>query len=77
MSKSRTRPAAKRAPSERRDRARTELETAHATVRLEYGPAGVIARIERGGVAHTEYAGPLPEPTIDALCRVASGGAGR
>jgi hypothetical protein len=41
----------------------------HSTVRLETGPAGTIARIDRPGEP-IDYAGPLPEETADALLAV-------
>lgn len=45
----------------------------NSRVRLELGPAGVIARIERFDGSGPEYAGPLPRGTIDALVEVAYG----
>lgn len=41
---------------------------AHSKVYLENGPAGVLARVERYDVV--EYAGPLPQETIEALAEV-------
>lgn len=70
MSTQDTSPAVKRAPTNRRDRAARALETAHATARLEHGPVGVIARVEHDRRG-TDYAGPLPGETVDALREVA------
>lgn len=47
------------------------FDLAHSTIVLEDGPAGPVARIERSG--RTEYAGPLPEETVDALREVSAG----
>lgn len=48
-----------------------EFRLANSFVVLEPGPGGPIARVERtDGV---DYAGPLPEPTVDALRELASG----
>lgn len=47
-----------------------ELELANSVVTLERGPGGPIARIERVGA--TDYAGPLPPETVDALREVAA-----
>lgn len=49
-----------------------EFELAHSTVVLEYGPVGVIARVDRGET--TDYAGPLPTSTIDAMAEIAGEG---
>lgn len=48
---------------------RETYRTANTTVRIEPGPAGVLARIERDG--RVEYAGPLDDDTVDALREVA------
>ena len=48
---------------------RKQFELSNSTVILEYGPAGVIARIERP--EWVDYAGPLPSETIEALAEVA------
>jgi hypothetical protein len=56
---------------------RDVLQLANSRVAFEYGPAGVIARVENetGGV---DYAGPLPQATIRALRDVAAScGGGR
>ena len=53
---------------------RTEAESltlANSVVELEHGPAGTIAAIHRVG-AGVEYAGPLPDATIDALREVSA-----
>lgn len=48
------------------------IQTANALVTVERGPAGAVARIERTTDGYTrEYAGPLPEATVDALKEVA------
>lgn len=47
---------------------RERFVLANSTVTLERGPAGPVARVERDGV--TDYAGPLPRATIDALREV-------
>ena len=50
-----------------------ELRFDHSIVRLERGPAGILAKIdhdERG----LEYAGPLDRGTVRALRQVAGGG---
>lgn len=49
----------------------SELQLGHARIVLEHGPAGVLARIER--VDGTDYAGPLPDETIEALREVNNG----
>lgn len=73
MSKSRTSPAVKRAPTER-NQADSTLYLRNSTVRLETGPGGTIARIDHERRAEPDFAGPLDESTIDALRRVASRG---
>lgn len=58
---------------EPRDRKGTEtLELANSTIRLEHGPAGTLARIDRDTDKgrEREYVGPLPQPTVDALREV-------
>ncbi|OYR73191.1 hypothetical protein [Halorubrum ezzemoulense] len=59
------------------DRGGERLETANATVRLESGPAGTVARIDHDHRERVEYAGPLSAATVDALRRVANGGDAR
>jgi len=44
----------------------TTLALAHSTVRLEDGPAGTIARVEKPGEP-VDYAGPLADETVAAL----------
>lgn len=44
------------------------LDLENTTVVLEHGPAGTIGRIEGGD--STEYAGPIPPGTIEALREV-------
>lgn len=46
------------------------LQLKNTTVVLEHGPAGTIGRVERGG--RTEYAGPLPSATVQALREVST-----
>jgi hypothetical protein len=45
------------------------LTLANSVVELEHGPAGTVAAIYRVGRG-VEYAGPLPDATIDALREV-------
>jgi len=62
----RSRPAGSH-DSERRN-ATEEYELVHSIVRVEYGPAGAIARIDRPD--GRDYAGPLPRATLQALREV-------
>ncbi|MFY4815924.1 hypothetical protein ACOJIV_25035 [Haloarcula sp. AONF1] len=57
-------------------RAEEVLTTAHATVQLEAGPAGVLARVAHARRDGTEYAGPLPAGTVAALRELAERGEG-
>lgn len=47
------------------------LEFAHSTLTLEYGPAGVIGRLDYHDRPVRRYVGPLGEDTIAALEEVA------
>jgi len=47
----------------------TTLQLRHSTVRLEPGPAGTIAAVERDD-GSTDHAGPLPPETVAALVEV-------
>jgi len=47
----------------------TTLRLRHSTVRLEPGPAGTIAAVERDN-GDTDFAGPLPPETVAALVEV-------
>jgi len=47
----------------------TTLQLRHSTVRLEPGPAGTIAAVERDN-GDTDFAGPLPPETVAALVEV-------
>lgn len=47
----------------------TTIMLANSIVELERGPAGVVARV-RHASGRAEYAGPLPDATIDALREV-------
>lgn len=50
-------------------------ELTHSRIRLELRSNGVFARITRSGEASSpEYAGPLPQETLDALWEVAMNG---
>lgn len=60
----RDRPRAAKTPNRRK-----EFELANTIILLEYGPAGAVARVERGDTK--EYAGPLPDDTVDAIETVA------
>jgi len=65
-----TRPARDKATDVPRDKEPSDrFDLAHSTVFLEHGPAGIVARVERHD--RVEYAGPLPQATIDALAEVA------
>lgn len=48
-----------------------QLELEHTTVTFEYGPVGVIARVDYHTRPVVRYAGPLPRGTISALAEVA------
>lgn len=50
----------------------TEFVLANSVIYLEAGPVGVIARIDHP--SRTEYAGPLPDATIDAIAEVSIDG---
>lgn len=44
----------------------------HSVVTVEDGPAGPVARVERvSGKYKLDYAGPLPDPTLEAIREVA------
>jgi len=47
----------------------TTLQLRHSTVRLEPGPAGTIAAVERDN-GDTDFAGPIPPETVAALVEV-------
>lgn len=47
------------------------LEFRHTFVTLEYGPVGVIARVDRKDSSRQYYAGPLDDATLAALEEVA------
>ena len=55
--------------SSRTEAEATTITLANSVVELERGPAGVVGRV-RHASGHTEYAGPLPDATIDALREV-------
>lgn len=50
------------------------LEFKHTTVTLEYGPVGVIGRLDYNRRPVVRYVGPLDENTIAALEEVALNG---
>lgn len=56
----------------------TEYWLSNSRLRVESGPAGLIVRIERFGREgyRREWAGPVPEETVEAIRKVAlfSGG---
>jgi hypothetical protein len=76
MSATNPSPEVKRVPNEP-DRAVRNLFFRHSTIRLEPGPAGTVARIDHDRRDGTEYAGPLPEATVEALRSVANRGDAR
>ena len=47
------------------------LEFEHSTVTFEYGPVGVIGRIDYHHAPERRYIGPLSDETIRALAEVA------
>lgn len=47
------------------------LEFRHSTVTFEYGPAGVLGRIDYHYKPERRYIGPLSDETIYALAEVA------
>ena len=49
----------------------TVLEFRHSTVTFEYGPAGVVGRIDYHHKPERRYIGPLSDGTIRALAEVA------
>jgi hypothetical protein len=55
----------------RTEREPTTIVLSNSVVELEDGPAGTIAAIHRVGRG-VEYAGPLPDATIDALREVSA-----
>lgn len=48
-----------------------QLEFAHSTVTFEYGPVGVIARIDYHNRPERRYAGPIGDETMAVLIEVA------
>lgn len=53
--------------------ARREFEFENSRVVLETGPVGTLARVEYDS-GDREFAGPLPDETLDALREIADGG---